>query len=682
MPPFDGFLEDLALVLITGAVAAVVFQRLRLPIVLGYLLAGLVIGPHVPLPLFADVESVSTLAELGITLLMFSIGLEFSLRKLIELGGGAVFIVALEVALLFWLGFLAARAFGLGPEQSACIGAIVAIASTMVVAKTIGVAKVDERVREFVFGILVVEDLVSMLILALLTALVSGAGLSAAAFASSAARLAAFLAVLVAGGLMSVPRLLRWVMVKGNREATLLAAIGVCFGFAMLAKLAGYSIALGAFIAGTLAAETGHARMLEPLIRPVRDMFAAVFFVATGMMIDPGAVLAYLPLAAALAVVVVAGKLGGLALGGVLSGRGIGPSVRAALWLVPVGEYGFLVAAVGRGVEGRPGELHALAAALCVITVLVSPLLVARSERIALAIERRVSPRLAVFETLYGTWIEALRARRLEGRRLRLGRIAALLVADGALIVAVVIGTSLWMDTLTAGLERGLGSSERVARGLLIVLAALACVPFCIGLARASRRLALLLAEQALPGVPQGALDLAVAPRRSLAAAIQLAALLAVGAPVLAITQPFLPALSGIVAVVLVGAVLGFAFKRRVDDLDGHFRAGSQVVLEMLVRQGRGLEQVAQLLPGLGNVTAVSVDGAGDAVGRTLGDLDLHGRTGATVVCVTRGARGWITASDEQVLEAGDQVAVTGTEEEIALAQGLLRRAGPEVQAP
>ena len=236
METVGGFLQDLALVLCSAAVVAVLFQRLRLPVVLGYLLAGMVIGPYVPIQLFADVQNVQALSELGVTLLVFSIGLEFSLRKLLALGPSAVFVTLIEVALVFWLGFSVARAFGWAPREAAFAGAIVSIASTMVAAKLLAEKPVDPRLREFVFGIVVVEDVVSMLLLAMLTALVGGAGMGPGDFAVTALRLGGFLAALIVGGLLLVPRLMRWVMSTGSRETILLAAVGVCFAFSLLAR--------------------------------------------------------------------------------------------------------------------------------------------------------------------------------------------------------------------------------------------------------------------------------------------------------------------------------------------------------------------------------------------------------------------------------------------------------------
>jgi CPA2 family monovalent cation:H+ antiporter-2 len=453
----------------------------------------------------------------------------------------------------------------------------------------------------------------------------------------------------------------------------------VCFAFSLLAKRAGYSIALGAFLAGTLVAEAGHARILEPMVRPVRDIFAAVFFVAVGMMIDPRSVWANLPLAALLVAVIVLGKIGAVSLGGVLSGRGLTDSVRSAIWLLPLGEFGFLVAEVARNGAPRGGEVHSIAAAMCVITLLAQPLWLRSSDRIAVAIEHRVSRRSSVFATLQATWMDALRRARPGTRRGPLTRALLWLGVDSASIVAVIIGVSLWAQKLERWAIEALGLETIVARGALIAITALCCAPFGFGILRGSRRFAVELAERALPRVDARRADMAVTPRRTLSAALQLATLLGFGVPIVAAIQPFVPTAIGLATGLLFAAggavAVLHSLRKRVADLDGHFRAGSQMVLETLVRQGRGnvdLDAVSQVLPGLGHLTSVRVSSRSSAAGVALDKLDLHARTGATVVCVTRGSEGWTSPSGERVLAAGDVVAVTGTQDQVARVERLL----------
>src|SRR5574342_87423 len=250
-------LAGLAAVLGVAAVTTVVFQRLRQPVVLGYILAGLIVGPHVPVPLVADLGVVQTLSELGVILLMFGLGLEFSLRKLVQVGPTSGITALVQSSIMVWLGFLAGRAFGWSAMESVFAGAIVAMSSTTIIAKAFDDLKVRGRLRDFVVGVLLVEDLFAILFMAVLTAVATGAGVSPGALGATLGRLAAFLALLLAAGMLVVPRAIRYVRRRGNAETLLVVSLGVCLGFSYLALVAGYSVALGAFIAGSLVAESG-----------------------------------------------------------------------------------------------------------------------------------------------------------------------------------------------------------------------------------------------------------------------------------------------------------------------------------------------------------------------------------------------------------------------------------------
>ena len=272
------FLTNLAIVLCVAAVTTVVFQRLRQPVVLGYILAGLLVGPHVPFPLVADDEIIRGLSELGVILLLFTIGLEFTVEKLLRVGAAAAIVAAVEVSIQIILGDLAGRIFGWSPRESLFAGAVVAISSTTIIAKAFAELRIGGRLRELVLSILIVEDLIAILLLAALTTLSAGR-LSPAELGITAGRLALFLGCVVVAGLLIIPRLVRAILKLDRPETTAVASVGICFAFALLAQRFGYSVALGAFLAGTLVAESQHGVSIEHLLQPVRDLFAAVFFV-------------------------------------------------------------------------------------------------------------------------------------------------------------------------------------------------------------------------------------------------------------------------------------------------------------------------------------------------------------------------------------------------------------------
>src|SRR5690554_3297145 len=206
------FLRTLTIVLATAAVTTVAFQRLRQPVVLGYIIAGLIIGPHVPIPLVADVEVVETLSELGVILLMFSLGLEFSLAKLVRVGPTAGVTAVIQSAIMAWLGFMVGQAFGWSVFESVFAGAVVAVSSTTIIAKVFDEQGIGGRLRELVVGILLIEDLIAIVLMAGLTAVATGAGLSAAAFAGTVGVLLGFLVALLVVGMLIVPRFVRFVL--------------------------------------------------------------------------------------------------------------------------------------------------------------------------------------------------------------------------------------------------------------------------------------------------------------------------------------------------------------------------------------------------------------------------------------------------------------------------------------
>lgn len=302
------FLRAITVVVCVAALTSVIFQRLRQPVVLGYVLAGLIVGPYFPITLVPDRALVQTLSELGVILLMFSLGLEFSLRKLVKVGPTAGVTALIQSSIMVWLGFLVAQAFGWTMNESVFAGAIIAISSTTIIAKAFDEQGIKGKLRELVVGILIAEDLVAILLLAVLTALASTDGLSAWTLIKSSGRLAAFLIGLVGVGMLLVPRAVRMINRLKRPETTVVASIGICFAIALLADEFGYSVALGAFIAGSLVAESGEEKTIEHLIVPVRDLFAAIFFVSVGMLIDPAVVARHWLPVAVFSLVVILGK--------------------------------------------------------------------------------------------------------------------------------------------------------------------------------------------------------------------------------------------------------------------------------------------------------------------------------------------------------------------------------------
>lgn len=681
-------LQALAIILSVAAATTVLFQRLRQPVVLGYLLAGLIVGPHLKVPLFADEHIAHTLSELGVILLMFSLGLEFSLRKLIKVAGTAGIVAVLQCSLMMVLGVSVGRAFGWTTDESLFAGAMLAISSTTIIVKAFAEQRQSGRLAEIVFGILIVEDLIAVLLLAVLTAVASGAGLSAGALARTLARLAGFLVVLLVAGMAIIPRFVRFVSRLDRRETTTVACVGVCFALALLARYFGYSVALGAFLAGALVAESGESARIEPLVEPLRDVFGAVFFVSVGMLIDPKLVAEHIGAVVALTGVVVLGKVLGVTVGAFLAGYGVRTSVQAGMSLAQIGEFSFIIAGVGLSLGATRSFLYPVAVAVSALTTLLTPWLIRVSGRVASGIDRRLPRPVAAVASLYGAWVERLLTPGPDaggsGTWPLVRRRVSWLAVDVSILAALVVGAALGAPHVARLFDRYTSLEGEAARAVWIAAVIVAAAPFALGAVRSARGLGLTLAQRALPPAPTG-LDLAAAPRRALLVSLQIGILLLAGVPLVAITEAFVPALPGPLLLVACVAVLALQLWRQASNLQGHMRAGAEVVLEALARQSHATEhapasastEVQALLPGLGESRVVPITADAPAVGKSLRDLGVRALTGATVVVIERAAGERVHPTADEVLLAGDRVVLTGTREAADAAVALLTGRAP-----
>jgi len=667
-------LTNLALILGIAAVVTVLFRRLRQPVVLAYLVAGMIVGPHLPVPVFADAGVARQTSELGVVLLMFSLGLDLSLRRLLRVIPTAGLVAAIECSLMIALGYLAGRGFGWSRLESLFLGGIVAISSTTIIIKAFAEQRVEGPQTDVVFGILVVEDLIAILLVAVLTPAASGVALSSVALARTVGKLVAFLIALLAVGLLVVPRAIRAVVRMGSPETTIVACAGLAFGFAVLAHAFGYSVALGAFLAGALVAESGEGPVIAPLVAPLRDMFAAVFFVSVGMLIDPRVVAHEWLTILLLTALVIVGKVVGVTLGAFLAGRGVRTSVQAGMSLAQVGEFSFIIAGVGLGLGAVRGSLYPVAVTVSALTTLTTPLLIRASGRVAALLDQRLPAPLQTFATLYGSWVERLGTvpqHRTAWGRIR--RLMLLLAVDTVAVAGIGVGASLAMPSLIARVGPRLGHS--VARALVIAAGGVLVAPFVLGALRLARALGLRLAAEVFP-TPDGALDLAAAPRRALVVTLQVAILLVAGIPLVAVAQPFFSSVPLLVVLVAGLAVLVLPLWRSATNLHSHAKAGAQVLLEALASQSRPAAEATvearALIPGRGEATAMRLPPDASPVGKTLEQVGLRALTGATVIAIDRGPDDVLYPTADEVLRPGDLLVVTGSRDAVAAARRLL----------
>src|SRR5882672_10169687 len=670
------FLTNLAMVLCVAAVTTVVFQRLKQPVVLGYILAGLLVGPHVPFPLVADSDTIHGLSELGVILLLFTIGLEFTVGKLLRVGASAGIIAVVEISVMIILGDVTGRMFGWSARESLYAGAMVAISSTTIIAKAFSELRIGGKLRELVLAVLIVEDLIAILLLAALTTISAGS-LSASHPGMAAARLGLFLAVVVGAGLLVIPRLVRGILRLDRPETTTVACIGICFALSLLAQQFGYSVALGAFIAGSLVAESGEGARIEHLLEPVRDLFAAVFFVSVGMLIDPALVRAnWLPILV-LSAVVIGGRIIGVSIPAFLTGAGVRTSVAASMSLAQIGEFSFIIAYLGTSTGAVRDFLYPVAVSVSALTTLTTPWMIRAAGPVAAWVDRKLPHALQTFVALYGSWIDGLRAP--GPRRTRAQRVVRLLLLDALLLSGIVIVSARFFSDAVVWLRSATGLGSRAAEFFVIAAAAALAAPFLIGIVRLVGALAVALAGQALPAEVPGKVDMAAAPRRALIVALQLAAAVALGLPLFAVARTFLPLAPALALFAAALLFLGVRLWLSVTDLQGHVRAGAQV-LAAAFSQARGApardttpeQDVGKMLPGLGSPTRFTLSNGSPAVGKTLASLNLRGVTGATVLAIARRGEEVLVPTGQEILMTDDVLALAGTKEAVDAARELL----------
>lgn len=682
MPGATEFLENLAIVLCVAGITTVIFQRLRQPVVFGYLVAGMIVGPHISLPLVADFPTIHTLAELGVVLLMFSLGLEFNLRRLLDVVPTAGVATLVECSLMIWLGYGAGRFFGWPPLESFYAGAIVAISSTTIIFKAFPEQGIKGKFTETVFGILIVEDLIAILLLAILSTVSAGGSVSARDLAWAGGRLLAFLASILVFGMMVVPRLMSAVVQLGRAETTLVASVGICFASALLAHGFGYSVALGAFLGGALVAESGAGSRVERLVEPVRDMFAAMFFVSVGMLIDPVLVARHWGAVVLFTLLVVAGKVVGVTLGGFLAGYGVRTSVRAGMTLSQIGEFSFIIAGIGLASGATSDFLYPVAITVSAVTTLATPWMIRWSDDVASWIDRRLPKPIRTFAALYASWLGDLRAMGESGGPSdRLRKYVRVMLIDLVVAVGILTGLSAWRTEIAAWISSSTGIGLPTARYAVLAAVLAISATFCFGIVRSARYIAAALAARAMPEPEPGKLDLAAAPRRALIVTLQIGIVFLVGMPVLAILQPFLPRLPG--AAVLAGALVvsWIWFWRGAANLEGHVRAVSEVIAEVLAKQtgqrsadsdAQALRRIREVLPGMGNVVPLRIGPESFAADKTLAELHLGSLTGAAILLIMRDPGEAIIPTGKDLLRGGDLLALAGPPEAVAAARRML----------
>lgn len=296
MGHLPGLITDFALILMTGAITTLLFRKIKQPLVLGYIIAGFIVGPYISFtPSVTDIDNVETLAEIGVIFLLFSLGLEFSFRKLKRVGGPASITAIVEIIVITLSGYLLGTWMGWSLMDSVFLGGMLASSSTTIIIKAFDELKIKtQHFTRIVVGVLIVEDIVVIMLMVLLSTISVTQEIEGMETLLSILKLGFFLILWFLAGIFLIPTLLKKAKKLLDEETLLILSIGLCLGMVVLATQVGFSAELGAFIMGSILAETTSAEKIEHLTKPVKDLFSAVFFVSVGMMIDPATIIEYI----------------------------------------------------------------------------------------------------------------------------------------------------------------------------------------------------------------------------------------------------------------------------------------------------------------------------------------------------------------------------------------------------
>jgi CPA2 family monovalent cation:H+ antiporter-2 len=398
---------DLAVMLGSAGIVVLIFQRIRQPVVLGYLVAGMIVGPYTPPhALVNDIANIQILSELGVIFLMFSLGLEFSFHKLRRVGFSASVIGLIEVLMMVVIGYVAGLALGWTHYDSLFLGAALSISSTTIIIKAIDeLGLKTKRFAELIFGVLIVEDLLAILLLVALSTIVVTKNVFSFDIMFAGVKL-----MLVVGGWFLVgyfilPPLFKRIGNYISQETLTIISVALCLTLVCAAANFHYSTALGAFIMGSILAETVLIHRIEELIKPIRDIFAAVFFISIGMLINPVVIWQNWPVVLLISVLTVGGKIISTSAAAILTGQSLNTSVRTGFGMAQIGEFSFIIAGLGISLSVTTDKLYPLIVAVSAITTFTTPYLIRLSGYISTLLEQRLPKRTRYMLDSYTAWV-------------------------------------------------------------------------------------------------------------------------------------------------------------------------------------------------------------------------------------------------------------------------------------
>lgn len=467
MSQIPSLISDLAVILISAGLVTLLFKRLKQPVVLGYIVAGILAGPSIKqIPTVTDVESIRIWADIGVIFLLFALGLDFSFKKLMKVGGTAVIGAVTVVIGMMTLGYVAGLSLGWGHMNSLFLGGMLSMSSTTIIFKAFDdMGLRNQRFAGVVFGILVVEDLFAVLLMVLLSTLAVSKHVEGAELLSSVIKLGVFLLLCFIIGIYLIPSFLKKAKPLLNDETLLIVSIGLCLGMVIIATKAGFSSALGAFVMGSILAETIDAERIEHLIKPVKNLFGAIFFVSVGMMIDPALLWQYKVPILILTCVVMVGQVLFASFGVLLSGQPVKIAIQSGFSLAQIGEFAFIIASLGLTLGVTSHFLYPIVVAVSVVTTFFTPYMIRMADPAYRGAERLIPKSWMRFLERYSSGSNTIRQKSAWNKLLK-----ALLRIVGTYTAVTLVLIFIWLQIVSPFIIRELPGMRGEIISLVLIL--------------------------------------------------------------------------------------------------------------------------------------------------------------------------------------------------------------------
>lgn len=436
----NGLILDLAWILVLAAIATLLFKKLKQPVVLGYILAGFLASPNFTyLPSITNLENIEIWADLGIVVLMFSLGLEFSFKKLMNSGSSAIITALIIITGMTFAGFGVGYMLHLNPINCIFLGGMISMSSTTIILKAFtDLGLKQQKFASMVLAVLIIEDLFAVLMLVLLSSLAMGK-VEGSELIFNVAKLSFFLIIWFVVGVYLLPTLLEKVNSYLNSETLLIVEMGLCFSMAAFSVMCGFSLELGAFVMGSILAGTVFAERMEHVVQPVKDLFGAVFFISVGMMVQPSVIAQYAPQILILAVVVIVGMIIFGTIGMLVTGQNLQVAIQSGFSLTQIGEFSFIIASLGMGLGVLDASLYPIIVAVSVITIFTTPYFIKLSVPAYGFVERHLPNNLRFLINRYSTQVVDTSETKRLWREI-LGKYIWRLTLYSVILIAIILG--------------------------------------------------------------------------------------------------------------------------------------------------------------------------------------------------------------------------------------------------